>query len=151
MAALIRDHHWLPAAQRIKFKILLIVANCIHQRAPTYLQKLCVPASTVVGRRNLRSADQFCLVIPRCQSTSMQVGSRCPYFTKVIGSFIGQCRPSQYFRGETTYKPGTMENKPLIDCSIDRLIDSEVNISFNADAGRPNELRDLFCSHSVTT
>ena len=54
VAALIRDHlHWLPAAKRIKFKILLLVAKCIHQRAPSYLQELCVPASTVVGRRNL--------------------------------------------------------------------------------------------------
>ena len=52
VAALIRDHlHWLSAAQRIRFKILLLVSKCIHQRAPPYLQELCVPASTVVGRR----------------------------------------------------------------------------------------------------
>ena len=44
--ALIRDSlHWLPAAQRIKFKILLPVANCISQRAPLYLQELCVLVS----------------------------------------------------------------------------------------------------------
>ena len=31
MAALIRDHlHWLLATQRIRFKILLLVSNCIH-------------------------------------------------------------------------------------------------------------------------
>ena len=73
VAALIRDHlHWLPATQRIRFKILLLVSKCIHQRAPSYLQELCVPASTVVGRRNLRSADQYCLIVPRCRSSSMQ-------------------------------------------------------------------------------
>ena len=72
MAALIRDHlHWLPATQRIRFKILLLVSKCIHQRAPSYLQELCVPASSVVGRRNLRSADQYCLLVPRCRSSSM--------------------------------------------------------------------------------
>ena len=54
VAALIRDHlHWLPATKRIRFKIPLLVSKCIHRRAPSYLQQLCVPASTVVGRRNL--------------------------------------------------------------------------------------------------
>ena len=73
VAALIRNHlHWLPAAQRIKFKTLLLVAKSIHQRAPSYLQELCVPASTVAGRRNLRSADQICLMVSCCQSASMQ-------------------------------------------------------------------------------
>ena len=73
VAALIRDHfHWLPATQRIRFKILLLVSKCIHQRAPSYLQELCVPVSTVVLRRNLRSADQYCLIVPRCRSSSMQ-------------------------------------------------------------------------------
>ena len=39
-----------PAAQRIKFKTLLMVANCIHQRAPTYLQELRVPVSMVMEK-----------------------------------------------------------------------------------------------------
>ena len=71
VAALIRDHlHWLPATKRIRFKIPLLVSKCIHQRAPSYLQELCVPASTVVGRRNLWSADQYSLIVPRCRSSS---------------------------------------------------------------------------------
>ena len=32
-----------------------------------------------------------------------RVGSRCPYFTKVIGSFIDQCHPFRYFPGETMH------------------------------------------------
>ena len=73
VSALIRDSlHWLPAAQRIKFKILLLVANCINQRAPLYLQELCVLVSAVPGRRHLRSADQLCLVVNRCRLSSMQ-------------------------------------------------------------------------------
>ena len=41
VSALIRDSlHWLPAAQRIKFKILLLVANCINQRAPLPLRTI---------------------------------------------------------------------------------------------------------------
>ena len=64
--------HWLPEVQRIKFKILQLVANCLHQRAPLYLQELCVLVSAVPGRRHLRSADQFCLVVNRCRLSSMQ-------------------------------------------------------------------------------
>ena len=64
VSMLIRDNlHWLPAVQRIKFKILQLVANLLHQRAPLYLQELCVLVSAVPGRRHLRSADQFCLVV----------------------------------------------------------------------------------------
>ena len=60
VSALIRYNlHWLPAVQRIKFKILQLVAKCIHQRAPLYLQELRVLDSAVPGRRHLRSADQF--------------------------------------------------------------------------------------------
>ena len=73
VSMLIRDNlHWLPAVQRIKFKILQLVANCIHQRAPLYLQELCVLVSAVPGRRQLWSADQFCLVVNRCRLSSMQ-------------------------------------------------------------------------------
>ena len=49
-----------------------IIANCINQRAPLYLQELCVLVSVVPGRRHLRSADQLCLVINRCRLSSMQ-------------------------------------------------------------------------------
>ena len=38
----------------------------------SYIQKICVPASTVVGHEKFRSADQFCLVVPPCQWKSMQ-------------------------------------------------------------------------------
>ena len=73
VSALIRDSlHWLPSAQRIKFKMLLLVANCINQRAPLYLQELCVLVSEVPGRRHSRSADQLCLVVNRCRLSSMQ-------------------------------------------------------------------------------
>ena len=72
VSMLIRDNlHWLPAVQRIKFKILQLVANCL-QRAPLYLQELCVLVSAVPRRRHLRSANQFCLVVNRCRLSSMQ-------------------------------------------------------------------------------
>ena len=73
ISSLIRDNlHWLPAAQWAKFKTLLLVANCISHRAPSYLQEHCVLVSTVHGRCRLRSAEQFCLLVPCCRSTAMQ-------------------------------------------------------------------------------
>ena len=55
--------HWLPAHRRIQFKLLLMVANCIAGRAPSYLREQCIPVSSVLGRRHLRSADQLLLTI----------------------------------------------------------------------------------------
>ena len=91
ISSLIRNKlHWLPAAQRAKFKTLLLVANSIGHRAPSYLQELCVLVSTVHGRCRLRSAEQFCLVVQRCRPLAMQrrgfpvagpsvVGMNCPH------------------------------------------------------------------------
>ena len=73
VSTLIRDNlHWLPAVQWIKFKILQLVANCIHQRALLYIQEFCVLVSAVQGGPHLRSTDQFCLVVNRCRLSSMQ-------------------------------------------------------------------------------
>ena len=40
---LLRSLHWLPVAQRIEFKILLLVFKCYLGQAPSYLQSLIVP------------------------------------------------------------------------------------------------------------
>ena len=71
VSTLIRDNlHWLLAVQRIKFKILQLVANCIHHRAPLYFQELCglvsaVPrgASTLAIRRPILSSGQSLSII----------------------------------------------------------------------------------------
>ena len=49
-----------------------------HQRAPLYLQELCVLVSEVPGRRHLRSADQLCrsgdlLLLDRWRGTATRV------------------------------------------------------------------------------
>ena len=74
VSALIRDSlHWLPAAQRIKFKILLLHGRKLHQPKSTVVSaELCVLVSAVPGRWQLRSADQLCLVVKRCRLSSMQ-------------------------------------------------------------------------------
>ena len=37
-APLLRELHWLPVQQRIDFKILVHVYNCLHDSSPSYLQ-----------------------------------------------------------------------------------------------------------------
>ena len=64
--------HWLPALRRTRFKLLLMLANCITGRAPSYLQEQCILVSSVPGRRHLCSADQLLLTIPRCHGATAQ-------------------------------------------------------------------------------
>ena len=111
-ALIIDSLHWLPAAQRIKFKILVLVANCINQRAPLYLQERCVLALAVPGRRHLRSADQLCLVVNRCRLSSMQKrgfavagpaawNDKCKYKCKCTTHLLSAPQPSHRGRPDT--------------------------------------------------
>ena len=69
----IRELHWLPVQQRIDFKILVHVYNCLHEMSPRYLQDLvCLHIS---GRAGLRSSvDITRLEIPFSKKT---YGDRC--------------------------------------------------------------------------
>ena len=37
---ILSDLHWLPVNERIKFTILLLTFEALHQQAPTYIQDL---------------------------------------------------------------------------------------------------------------
>ena len=66
ISSAIRDElHWLPVRSRIVFKQCLLVRSCLAGSAPSYLTELCIPVSSVTGRRqNLRSASRGTLVVP---------------------------------------------------------------------------------------
>ena len=74
-----RDHitpylhslHWLPVRQRINFKLLVIIYQCVNHDAPVYLcNDISLHSSTVTGTRILRSAmDATKLHIPRTSKT----------------------------------------------------------------------------------
>lgn len=53
-----RDLHWLPVTDRIYFKIILLVHNCIHGTAPYYLQELLA----------ISTRDSLLLVVPLVHS-----------------------------------------------------------------------------------
>ena len=50
----LKELHWLPITLRISHKILSLTHNCIHRKAPKYLQDLTFYKG---GRQGLRSAN----------------------------------------------------------------------------------------------
>lgn len=54
--------HWLPVANRIKFKVLILVYKTCHGLAPRYLAELL---QTYAPPRTLRSSNDNLLVVPR--------------------------------------------------------------------------------------
>jgi len=60
--------HWLPVRQRIIYKTMVLVRNCLHDAAPRYLADLCVPAYSVRGRQQLRSTASGTLLVPRART-----------------------------------------------------------------------------------
>src|SRR6218665_993765 len=62
--------HWLPAEQRISYRIAFIVWRCLLVLAPLYLHELCCPLMSAMSSRSLCSSQQGLLLVPfACTST----------------------------------------------------------------------------------
>ena len=59
------DLRWLYVPERVKYKLMTLVYNCLHGKAPSYLTDCCTPISDVVSRRHLRSVSRRQLLVPR--------------------------------------------------------------------------------------
>jgi len=59
------DLHWLDVPERVKFKLVSMLHNCLHHKALRYLMDYCFPISDVASRQHLRSARRHYLVVPR--------------------------------------------------------------------------------------
>jgi len=69
IAPVLRELHWLPVRQRIKYKLIITAYKCLHGLTPTYLTDDCLPISAIAGRRHLRSARTGLLSVPRTATT----------------------------------------------------------------------------------
>src|SRR6218665_2636513 len=49
--------HWLPAEQRISYRIASLVWRCLVGLAPVYLRELCCPPLSAMSSRSLRSSQ----------------------------------------------------------------------------------------------
>jgi Reverse transcriptase (RNA-dependent DNA polymerase) len=66
LSSLLHDElHWLDMRDRIRYRVAVIVHNCMQGRAPAYLARLCEPVALLGRRYNLRSADRDVLTVPR--------------------------------------------------------------------------------------
>ena len=54
----------LPIWQRVEFKLSVLVFNCLHNLALSYLSTMCQPVTDNAGRRHLRSAARGDLAVP---------------------------------------------------------------------------------------
>ena len=68
-----RQLHWLPVRQRLRFKTAFLVFNCLRGLAPVYLVDYCKLTSANTGRSHLWSANLCQLSVPR---TSTSYGDR---------------------------------------------------------------------------
>jgi len=65
ITSIMKELHWLPIKQRIKFKIIALTWKSLHGKAPTYISELLTPYNPA---RELRSSHSSSLVIPRCHN-----------------------------------------------------------------------------------
>ena len=65
ISPVLRELHWLPVRQRVKFRTAVLVYKCLHDLAPAYLADYCQPTTVTAGRTRLRSANTQQLAIPR--------------------------------------------------------------------------------------
>jgi len=62
--------HWLDVPERVTSKLCLSVYKCLHGMGPPYLSEMCLPISSLPGRRHLRSAVRGELAVPRYRFTT---------------------------------------------------------------------------------
>ena len=75
ISATLRDAlRWLLILQRVEFKLSVLVFNCMHNLAPSYLSTMCQPVADNAGRRHLRSAARGDLAVPATRT--LQYGPR---------------------------------------------------------------------------
>jgi len=65
----LRQLHWLPVRQRIRYKLAMTVNKCLHGLTPTYLADDCLAISAIAGKRHLLSAGTGTLSVRRTRTT----------------------------------------------------------------------------------
>ena len=87
--------HWLRVAERIRFKIAVMVYRCLHGQSPAYMTNFTLAS---VGRANLRSAASHRLVIPRTRLST--IGDRA---FPVAGATVWNSLPDDIISSPTIH------------------------------------------------
>jgi len=59
--------HWLDVADRVTYKLGVMMYKCLHGQALDYLSELCTLVDQVAERQHLHSASRHLLIVPRFQ------------------------------------------------------------------------------------
>jgi len=92
--------HWLMVRERINFKLCLLIYECLHQLAASYLESMIFPISAVSTRRYLRSAGQGDLVVPRTRTVGFG-----PRSFSVAGPSLWNTLPSDMKQSSLSIAP----------------------------------------------
>ena len=65
VTSLLQEYHWLPIAERIDYKLCMLIYRCLNSSAPAYLADSVRLTSSLNRRSTLRSASTSTLDIPR--------------------------------------------------------------------------------------
>jgi len=75
LSRLLHDElHWLDVADRVQFKLAVLVYRCLHGTAPLYMTESCTQTADV-SRQHLQSASQRKTIVLRYRMDSY--GRRC--------------------------------------------------------------------------
>ena len=110
------DLHWLRAAQRIDYKLALLVYNCLHDTAPCYLSRDLCRVSTLPCRSRLRSSSSSSLAIPRCRLST--IGDRT---FSVAASSLEQSARRRHSGHLCCHFPPSTQNYPFSPLLSERL------------------------------
>lgn len=69
----LRDLHWLPIAQRVEYKLCLLVHKAKVGHAPAYLSDILTAIADVPSKASLRSSSSHNYVVPR---TNLKLADR---------------------------------------------------------------------------
>ncbi|XP_039901842.1 uncharacterized protein LOC120742540 [Simochromis diagramma] len=87
MTPVLKSLHWLPIRFRFHFKILVLTFRALQRQAPPYIADLI---HTHTSTRNLRSANQNLLVVPRgdrsFQAVAPRLWNALPLFLRGLDS-----------------------------------------------------------------
>ncbi len=74
VSPVLKQLHWLPVEQRIKYKVALLVFKAKNKLGPVYLQELIIPYTPA---RSLRSGSQELLCVPSTNSSLVNQRAFC--------------------------------------------------------------------------
>jgi hypothetical protein len=74
--------HWQQVAERVRFKMAVLVYKSLHGSAPSYFTNIFTPLS-ITERRALHSSASHQLLVPRCRLST--IGDRAfPVLSAIV-------------------------------------------------------------------